>query len=641
MNEAKKAVVIGIDAPITKSILRCAKEGKMPNVKKLIENGVWGKNCLVPHPTITPPNWTAIATGSWTGTHQIICFHSPGKSPLFEEAHQAFSSKEIKAEYIWEVIKEQSIILNYPTSWPPRAKNIIQIGGAGLHVNDWRMNKNGELLHLWYQLNHLSDRQLFTTEEKPFAEPIKLKKATGWGENVSGKNDYLEAEIYLGGRNSFLEVKPNRYFLLIKKGGSVSLYKDKKSHPLFTIKEGEWSEKIWDRFETEKGEREGAFIAKLLKLSENGEHISLYFTGIAQFEEGFYPAGIGEELKNLSGLPIRVMEEVLWWEWYDIDTYLEEVEIENTWLGEAANYLLKNKEWKLFFMHAHCPDHTYHYIFNKIDPEKKEDIEWVQKIEDSFYSSLDRMIGKIIEAINLEETIVIITSDHGATPTEGRMDKDFEYFNVGKILREKGLLVFKEENGEEKIDLTKSKAIPFLSVYVNVNLKSRYKSGIVKDKDYDKVREEIINALYDYTDKKTGKKPIVFALKKENARILGLYGDLVGDVVYGIRPEFSGEHGRQITTGEYSIGSMKGLFICYGAGIKKGIELERTIWLVDIVPTICYALDLPVPSTCEGAIIYQIFEDPDFKRKKIETLKRNYERVKNALQGYKHLTHSY
>ncbi|MGB9677027.1 MAG: hypothetical protein ACPLZ9_00255, partial [Candidatus Ratteibacteria bacterium] len=110
---------------------------------------------------------------------------------------------------------------------------------------------------------------------------------------------------------------------------------------------------------------------------------------------------------------------------------------------------------------------------------------------------------------------------------------------------------------------------------------------------------------------------------------------------YGIYPEVNGEHGRQITTGEYGIGSMKGLFIAKGPNIKKGKIVERTIWLVDIVPTICYLMDIPVPKDCEGAVLYQIFEDPDFKRKEIEKLKENYERMKKAFESEKYLTHKY
>jgi hypothetical protein len=116
--------------------------------------------------------------------------------------------------------------------------------------------------------------------------------------------------------------------------------------------------------------------------------------------------------------------------------------------------------------------------------------------------------------------------------------------------------------------------------------------------------------LHDYTDPETGKKPVVLALKREDARILGLYGDRVGDVIYALRPEFTGEHGQQLPTAEFGAGSQKALFIMSGPGVKKNYVLERTMRLVDIVPTICFLLGLPIPKDAEGAIIYQALENP-------------------------------
>jgi hypothetical protein len=179
-------------------------------------------------------------------------------------------------------------------------------------------------------------------------------------------------------------------------------------------------------------------------------------------------------------------------------------------------------------------------------------------------------------------------------------------------------------------------------VYVYVNLKGRDPHGIVQPgEEYEKLKDRIINILYDYTDKKTGRKPIAFALKKEDARIIGLYGDRIGDVVYGIPGWVAGEHGRQLATADYGMGSMKGLLVMSGPNIRKNLVVGRTVWLTDIVPTVCYMLDLPVPKTAEGAVIYQAMEDPDFKSKEIDRLKKNYERVKSALDGQKSLTHSY
>jgi len=134
-----KVMVIGLDAPIAPRVYDYAKEGKLPVMAKLIENGVYAENCLVPFPTITPPNWTTIVTGASIGTHGITCFnvHIPG-DPL-NVTHQGFDTADCQAEYIWnaaEKVGKKSIIFNYPSTWPPTIKEGIQIAGAAR----WRGN---------------------------------------------------------------------------------------------------------------------------------------------------------------------------------------------------------------------------------------------------------------------------------------------------------------------------------------------------------------------------------------------------------------------------------------------------------------------------------------------------------------------
>jgi len=648
---AERAVIIGLDAPITKSILKYSKRGKLPNITKLIKNGVWAENCLVPHPTITPPNWTTIVTGAWPGTHGITCFHIHKPGWPLNHCPQAFSSLDCEAEYIWQAAErtgKRTILLNYPSTWPPKGKNLIQIGGAGLHINGWRMDRDGNLLPRFYIHHTVADEQLISTEEYPLADVVELKEVENWIGLPNGK--YLEAEVKIGYRNTYDKVQPIKGFILVHSSGedydkvSFALEKD-ASKILFTLKEGEWSDKQFLTFKTDRGEKRCVFKAKLVELSPDGKRLRLYFTPFCQLDGWSYPPEVAKELENIPGLPMRVMENSHVLGWIDSETWLELMREENTWLGEAAAHLLKKYDWTLFFMHAHAPDHFYHGALNKIDPQVCKDnsvVEEYSRIEEEMYISLDEMIGKILGVID-DKTLVFIVSDHGATPTEGRFDKDYKPFTVSTILSEAGLLTYKtdEKTGEKVIDWSKTKAVPQRSCFIYVNLKGRDPNGIVEPEEYDKVRDEIINALYNYTDPKTGKKPIVFALKKEDARILGLYGDRVGDVIYGIRAEASGEHGRQITTGEYGVGSMKGLLLMAGPNIKKGYVLKRTVWLTDVVPTICYLLGLPIPKNTEGAIIYQALENPDYLLEELENLKRNYDRLKAAYESQRALTHDY
>ena len=641
-DKPEKVVIIGLDAPIPERVYKYAVEGKLPNLKKLIERGVYAENCLVPHPTITPPNWTTIVTGAWPGTHGITCFnmHKPGM-PL-DQTYEAFDSGDCQAEYLWEAAEragKRTIILNYPSTWPPRGKNIIQIGGAGLAINEWRWRIPRRFLVT------LGDNILFSTEEYPLARVIKLKEAEGWNGIPKEVRRSLEAELFVDFPNSKFKVESVKWYLLVMdlgKGFSkVAISKSKDFKDVFvTLEAGEWSHIIKDTFQTEKGPYKAVFRFKLVELSEDASRLRLYMTPICALHGNSKPDGLVEKIQETSnGLPLPshgAYYEALNLGWIDPETFLELIDMEHVWLADAACWLMKNYDWDIFVMHAHCPDWAYHVFSNKIDPstaKSAEEAKLYGELELKFYQSLDRMIGRIVEAAG-ERALVVITSDHGAKPSGYK-------FDPRKVLEEAGLLAYKEVNGRRVIDWDKTLAVPQRSCYIYVNLKGRDPHGIVPPEKYDEVRDAVIKALYDYTDPETGLKPVVFALKKEDARVIGLYGDRVGDVIFALRGEFGGQHGPHITTAKYGIGSLKGLLIMVGPGIKKGYTLRRTVWLTDIVPTVCYLAELPIPRNAEGGVIYQALEDPDCKIKELQRLRENYQKLKDMVEKEQALTHTY
>ena len=166
-----------------------------------------------------------------------------------------------------------------------------------------------------------------------------------------------------------------------------------------------------------------------------------------------------------------------------------------------------------------------------------------------------------------------------------------------------------------------------------VNLKGRDPEGIVDPADYERVQHEIIDALLAYVDPETGRRPVCMALSKQDARILGLYGDGVGDVIYALYPWFGSQHGQALPTAEWGVGSLKGLLTFTGPGFRQGCRLQRTVRLVDVVPTVCYAMDLPVPAETEGSVIYQAFKDPDFRSAEVRLLREELARMETALAG--------
>ncbi|MBM3128857.1 MAG: hypothetical protein FJ009_09585 [Chloroflexi bacterium] len=84
-------------------------------------------------------------------------------------------------------------------------------------------------------------------------------------------------------------------------------------------------------------------------------------------------------------------------------------------------------------------------------------------------------------------------------------------------------------------------------------------------------------------------------------------------------------------TASKRVRAIEGWAVLYGPGIKKGFALQRAVRINDIVPTICYLTELPVPDGADGAVLYQAFQDPNFQVKQLRTLREGLARLEKAL----------
>ena len=641
-----KVMILGVDAPIVPRVLKYLEEGDMPYLKALVDAGTLATNCMVPYPTITPPNWTTIVTGAWPGTHGITCFHvhSPG-DPL-DVVHAGFDSSDNLAEFLWEALAREnlrSIVFNYPSTWPPRVDDLgLQVAGAGLAPNEWRCHY--EAGEMWDVRNDLSNSMLFATEEYPRGQVVEITPATGWQNAPEGAD--REVDLRITGRNALSPLEAQTWFALMIKGDDgryqrvcIAPVKD-CAQSLCTIGVGEWSARLSAEFATAAGPRQAVFRLKLLHLAGSGTEIKLLLTPLCALEGYHHPPELAAELaRNVAEMPLPSFGiDELNLEWIDDKTWSEWMWENHRWMGKASSYLLGHKPWDLFAMHLHCPDWAYHAMATRLDPLTEPEAkvrERFEKLERDFHRAWDDMLGKILAHAD-DDTLVVVVSDHGAQATTG-------WVPIRKLLIDAGYLALKKDAaGNEVIDWSKTKAIPQRSCYVYLNVKGRDPAGIVEPgEEYTKLRDEIIALLTDYTDPATGRKPFALVLSREDARVLGLYGDRVGDIVFAVTPWFCGQHGPVLPTAKIGIGSIEGLLVMKGPGIRKGFRLERNAWLTDIVPTICHLAEWPVPRQAEGGILYQALDDPDAKTDELHHLRRNYERLKRAEDSDTALTHRY
>ena len=436
-----RAVLIGLDGAIAARVCAYAREGKLPAIQKLIEGGVLAQNSIVPFPTITPPNWTTIATGAWPGTHGLTCFyvHTPG-DPL-GKIRPGYNSGDCQAEYVWEAAEragKKSIVLNYPSTWPSRLKDGIQIGGAGVCVNEWRTDFPAPSVGPTYRCT-LSDEHLFSVEFYPGSDDVEFAEAFGWDNMPQSHLPPLEATLKFVHYKSKFRVEGEVWHFLVfdEKGAGydrviVSLKKDANA-AFANLGVGEWTKTVTRGFETERGPKRAAFRCKLLELSSDAEKFRLYVTPISALDGWSHPEDIAQELSCENGIPIvngGFLASTL--EWVDPQTFLEILDLEHNWLADAAVHLLREKEWDLFLMHVHGPDWLYHCFSNKMDPATAGNVREPQQYQDyelSMYQGLDRMIQRIQSAIP-DDSLVIVVSDHGCK-AEGR------HFAASRVLLNK------------------------------------------------------------------------------------------------------------------------------------------------------------------------------------------------------------
>ncbi len=122
----QKVVVIGVDGATPDLIDKWIKEDKLPNFKKIRENGVWGK-LKSTMPPFSAPAWTSIVTGCNPGKHGIYGF---GNTDI-DNPHMV-SSRFRKAPAIWNFLTDinlSSIVVNVPVTYPPEKINGVMITG--------------------------------------------------------------------------------------------------------------------------------------------------------------------------------------------------------------------------------------------------------------------------------------------------------------------------------------------------------------------------------------------------------------------------------------------------------------------------------------------------------------------------------
>ncbi len=120
LNNSKKALVLGFDAATFDIIKPMIKKGKLPNFKKLMDEGCYG-DLESTFPPVTPPAWTSFMTGKNPAKHGVYNFYYHSSDPSKDEENYFVNSHSIKSNTIWEILSrkgKKNIVINIPVTYP-------------------------------------------------------------------------------------------------------------------------------------------------------------------------------------------------------------------------------------------------------------------------------------------------------------------------------------------------------------------------------------------------------------------------------------------------------------------------------------------------------------------------------------------
>ena len=318
--------------------------------------------------------------------------------------------------------------------------------------------------------------------------------------------------------------------------------------------------------------------------------------------------------------------------------------------------LLREHPVDVLIVVCNYTDHVQHRFWR----ERSYTTAQGKQIEDMIiyaYQEADRFLGELLDFCG-EQTRVFVVSDHGAGPAE-------EFLNMDRFLVDNGLVVLANPRANRAdqwgyaalmrlkslaprwllrklpaawreqvrtsflqrrlnhLDWARTRAFnigTFLGLRLNV--KGREPQGCIAPEDYDEQRRQIRALLEDYRHPHTGASVFEVCFPEElyHGPHLAKAPDLLGtlgvqhDMSLAVLPRpdrapvfVDWETMQRLSPSLLSGGHrMAGMLIAAGPPFAAQ-ALKTEAQLVDLVPTMLYALGLPIPAYCDGQVLTDLF----------------------------------
>jgi len=609
-----KVLLIGLDGLLLGLVKRF--RAVTPATDRLLCEGVVAEalSCM---PTDTPTNWTTIATGANTRTHDVWGFPvGPNGKAV---AH--FDSGRCKAEFIWEAVEragKHAVLLNYPTAWPVRTKRCTVVGGDGVFSPTWRV---GDLILYSTDAEEGDSTRAALFDVCRTDVRVRLEPAEGWANAPASAKPPLEARLPFVERKTaswsdqgIVEGAADQgtvsgYCHLLITASTAAGYdtatvcKSKDaSRPMCTLHAGEWSDDLFADLDLGGKAVTGSFRFKLIELSADAERLKLYRTMVSRLDGWTRPKDLATEIVSNVGpyhegwenSPMEMAADL------GVDTLVEHAQMQAEWIARAARFLHEREPWDIFMAQVHIQDSYNHRFLHWLESrcsgyvQDREAEGWA--LFERLYKITDRMIGEMVETLADSDTTIIVVSDHGCFPVHTRVCVD-------AILAKAGLLKMRRDDGGN----------------ATVDGDTSHLAAAADD---------VIHTLAAVRDPVTGESPFALALRREDLPSLGPNARSSLPVPYFFKagyaalplPSTASALGRMLETEAFfepagrgthqglptirsGVFSNRAMFVMSGPRAQKGVELSSPIRLTDVTPTICHLLGIAPPRHSEGRVL--------------------------------------
>jgi predicted AlkP superfamily phosphohydrolase/phosphomutase len=276
---------------------------------------------------------------------------------------------------------------------------------------------------------------------------------------------------------------------------------------------------------------------------------------------------------------------------------------------KLARHLIASRPWDLFWMVEMGIDRIHHGFWQFMDSShhRYEPGGPFESAIHDYYVRLDRLVGELLEIIDLETTAVWVVSDHGAKCMIGG-------FCFNDWLIQEGYLALKQPPSKPtkfdiaNVDWSRTKAWGEGGYYGRcfLNVEGREPHGIIPRSQYEAVRDELakkLQALRDHNGEVMGTQ--AFKPQDVYRKVNGVPPDLI--VIFGnLNWRSVGRVGNDsLYTFENDTGpddanhALEGMYILSHPSLRgRGRCDDATLY--DVAPTCLKMLGYPVPGDMIG-----------------------------------------